>query len=43
MDRGEFASWLKRDYYAGEWQVSGGDEWHMGKMPELNMTGWIEH
>ena len=20
MDRAEFASWLKRDYYAGEWQ-----------------------
>ena len=29
--RGEFASWLERDYYAGEWQGSGGDEWHMEK------------
>jgi hypothetical protein len=31
MTTGEIAGWLKPDYYAGEWQGSGGDEWHMGK------------
>jgi len=26
----EIASLLKRDYFSGDWQSSGGDKWHIG-------------